>query len=264
VQAIVEFKSDDDEKPDFNIKSTSGDSPLSLAMSLRRNDLVPLLIKGGADVNARNGRDETLLHQAIIKESPETAIFLLEQGADMNALTADQESPLQLAIHCRLENVVDALCTRGVSLSAPNNKGDCPLWSALETEQENIASVLVKHGVDPDCWSPGPEGSLQTLLHRAIDENNELAAIFLIRSGCDLDSPRQTTDGAADAVRESPLHMCCSWGLTKVLQTLIEHGANVNSIDGETKTPLHVAIHNQHEEIIAILLKHPTIDLKVS
>lgn len=269
VEAVVAFKNlarEDDEKPDFNIKSTSGDSPLSLAMSLRRNDLVPLLIKGGADVNARNGQDLTLLHQAIIKESPETAIFLLEQGADMNALTADQESPLQLAIHCRLESVVDALCTRGVSLSAPNNKGDCPLWCSLESEQENIASVLVKHGVDTDCWSPGPDGCLQTLLHRAIDENNELAAVFLIKSGCDLDSPRQSgLDGPTEmsATRESPLHLCCQWGLTKVLQTLIEHGANVNSLDCDNKTPLHVAILNQHEEIIAILLKHPTIDLKV-
>lgn len=69
VEAIVEFKNlaaDDDKKPDFNIKSTSGDSSLSLAMSLRHNELVPLLIKGGADVNVRNGQDLTLLHQAII------------------------------------------------------------------------------------------------------------------------------------------------------------------------------------------------------
>lgn len=184
----------------------------------------------------------------------------------MNALTADQESPLQLAIHCRLELVVDALCTRGVSLSAPNNKGDCPLWCALESEQENIASVLVKHGVDTDCWSPGPDGCLQTLLHRAIDENNELAAVFLIRSGCDLDSPRQAgLDGPTEtsASRESPLHLCCQWGLTRVLQTLIEHKANVNSVDCDNKTPLHVAIQNQHEEIIVMLLQHPSIDLKV-
>lgn len=269
VEAIVAYKNlagDGEEKPDFNIKSTSGDSPLSLAMSLRHNDLVPLLIKGGADVNARNGQDLTLLHQAIIKESPETAVFLLEQGADMNALTADQESPLQLAIHCRLEAVVEALCSRGVSLSAPNNKGDCPLWCALESEQDNIASVLVKHGVDTDCWSPGPDGCLQTLLHRAIDENNEFAAVFLIRSGCDLDSPRQAgLDGPTEtsSSKESPLHLCCQWGLTKVLQTLIEHTANVNSVDAENKTPLHVAIHNQHEEIITMLLKHPSIDLKI-
>lgn len=70
--------------------------------------------------------------------------------------------------------------------------GDAPLWTALESEQEEIASVLIRHGVDTDCWnSTGPDGCLQTLLHRAIDENRESAAIFLIRSRCDLDSPRQ-------------------------------------------------------------------------
>lgn len=85
----------------------------------------------------------------------------------------------------------DELCTLGVSFCLPNSKGDPPLWTALESEQDEIASVLVRHGVDTDCWSHGPDGCLQTLLHRAIDENKEAAAIFLIRSRCDLDSPRQ-------------------------------------------------------------------------
>jgi ankyrin repeat protein len=41
---------------------------------------------GGADVNVRNGKGLTLLHQAILKEDSVTAIFLLDQGADMNAV----------------------------------------------------------------------------------------------------------------------------------------------------------------------------------
>lgn len=270
IKAFIEHvQSADDtaEKVDFNLKNAFGDSPFSLALSMGYNELVPLLIKGGADVNARNGQDMTLLHQAILKEDSKTAVFLLNHGADMNALTADQESPLQLAIHCRLPDVVDALCTRGVSFSAPDNKGDCPLWSALESEQFEIASVLVRHGVDTDCWGPGPEGCLQTLLHRAIDENKEVAAQFLIRSGCDLDSPRQPGpqgQGGEEAKdKASPLHLCCQWGLRNVLHTLIDHGANVNAVDCDLKTPLHVAIENQHEEIIGILLCHPGIDLKI-
>lgn len=126
IRVLVDFKDNagiDAETPDFNLKTVDGDSPLSLALTLDARDLVPLLIQGGADVNARNGQDLTLLHQAILKEDAETAIFLLNQGADYNALTGDQESPLQLAIHCRLPTVVDELCTLGVSFSSPNSKG---------------------------------------------------------------------------------------------------------------------------------------------
>lgn len=126
IQVLVEFKenaAETGEKPDFNLKTVDGDSPLSLALMLEAKELVPILIQGGADVNARNGQDLTLLHQAILKEDAETAIFLLNQGADFNALTGDQESPLQLAIHCRLPTVVDQLCTLGVSFSSPNSKG---------------------------------------------------------------------------------------------------------------------------------------------
>lgn len=45
------------------------------------------------------------------------------------------------------------------------------------------------------------------------------------------------------------------------MQTLIEHGADVNARDAEGKTPVHVAIQNQHSQIISLLLCHPNIDL---
>lgn len=222
VQAIVEHSvafGGSGERPDFNLKNTDGDSPLSLALSLGRNALVPELIRGGADVNARNGQDLTLLHQAILKEDAETACFLLANGADMDALTGEQESPLLLAIRCRLPTVVDALCTAGVSFS-DSRGGDPPLWTALAADLLDIASVLVKHGVDTDGWSTGPDGCQQTLLHRAIDVNNETAAVFLVRSGCDVDAPRQpgpNGEGGTEAKdKATPLHLVSQWGLVKV------------------------------------------------
>ncbi|XP_044260908.1 rabankyrin-5 [Tribolium madens] len=251
----------------FNARDINGETPISLALNEGFNGLVPVLIKGNADVNVRNGKDFTLLHQAILKEDAKTALFLLDNGADINAKTADSETPLQLAIHCRLGEVVDALCIRGVDMSAPDRLGNCPLWAALDSGQDDIASILVRHGADTDCWGPGPDGCRQTLLHRAIDENKEAAAIFLIQSGCDLDSPRMPGPNGegGDEARDkaAPLHLCCQWGLETVVRTLIEHRANVNSRDADNKTPLHIAIENQHPEIISLLLSVPEIDLSL-
>ncbi|XP_067015008.2 rabankyrin-5 [Anabrus simplex] len=269
IQAIIDFKiksaSESKDAPNLNVKDSCGNTPLALALATGMQHMVGLLIKGGADVNVRNGRGLTLLHQTILKEDSETALFLLDQGADMNALTLENETPLQLAIKSRLPSVVEALCRRGVDMSIPDSENHCPLWAALSSGQEDIASILVRNGADTDCWSEGPEGCYQTLLHRAIDENNEAVAKFLIQSGCDLNSPRRPGPGGrgGDEAKDQagPLHLCCQWGLELGVQTLVEHGAAINARDAEGKTPLHVAIQNQHPSIISLLLCHPGIDL---
>ncbi|XP_044763640.1 rabankyrin-5 [Coccinella septempunctata] len=265
------YKDDEVEKclVDFDVRDAEGDTPIMVAVNKGHgyNEVVLLLIKGKADVNIRNNNDFTLLHQAIMKEDVKTSLFLLENGADVNAETPDSESPLQLAIHCRLGEVVDALCSRGVDMSARDKSGNCPLWAALETEQFDIASILVRHGVDTDCWSEGPDKCQQTLLHQAIDENKEGAAIFLIQAGCDIDChrlPGPNGEGGEEARdKASPLHLCCQWGLDTVVRTLIEHRANVNNRDAENKTPLHIAIENKQDDIISLLLAVPEIDLSL-
>lgn len=76
--------------------------------------------------------------------------------------------------------------------------------------------------------------------------------------------PGPNGEGGDEAKEKaSPLHLCCQWGLEPVVQTLVEHGANINSRDAESKTPLHIAIENQHDAIISLLLRVPEIDLSL-
>ncbi|OAD58199.1 Ankyrin repeat and FYVE domain-containing protein 1 [Eufriesea mexicana] len=262
---VVELLNAPNSNSQLNLKNNENETPLSLAIKApfkKGKDIILALIKAGANINQSNNSGLTLLHQAILKENSATAIFLLENGADMNTRTGHGDTPLQLSVHCRLGEVVEALCKRGVDTSI-----GCPLWDALDSDQEDVASILVKYGADTDCWSPGPDDCQQTLLHRTIDHNKEEIAQFLIRSGCDLNAPKRLGPNGAggDEARDecTPLHLCCQWGLEQVVQTLIEHGADVNAKDVEGKTPVHVAIQNQHSQIISLLLCHPNIDLNI-
>lgn len=82
-----------------------------------------------------------------------------------------------------------------------------------------------------------------------------------------MNSPRRPGPGGTGGEEAkdncSPLHLCCQWGLEQVVQTLVEHGANINFRDCEGKTPVHIAIQNQHAQIISLLLCHPNIDLSI-
>lgn len=51
-------------------------------------------------------------------------------------------------------------------------------------------------------------------------------------SGCDLNTPRRAGPGGRGGEEahdeQTPLHLCCQWGLESVVQTLVQHGANIN------------------------------------
>ncbi|KAL7987017.1 hypothetical protein Chor_005936, partial [Crotalus horridus] len=253
--------------PDFSLKDSRDQTVLGLALWTGMHTIAAQLLGSGASINDTMSDGQTLLHMAIQRQDSKSALFLLEHQANIGVRTQDGETALQLAIKNQLPLVVDAICTRGADMSVPDEKGNPPLWLALENNLEDIASTLVRHGCDATCWGPGPSGCLQTLLHRAIDENSEQIACFLIRSGCDVNSPRQPgANGEGDEEahdRQTPLHLAACWGLEETVQCLLEFGANVNAQDAEGKTPIHVAIINQHNSIIQMMILHSAIQLNL-
>ncbi|KAL3624321.1 hypothetical protein CASFOL_033137 [Castilleja foliolosa] len=212
-------------------------------------DVVDALIKCGVDANAT---DRILLQSF----NPS-----LHTNADCTALVA--------AIVGRQISVVDLLLKSGVKTDVKVQLGawswdiatgeefrvgaglaePYPLtWCAVEYFEATgiILQTLVEH-VSPETPHYG-----RTLIHHAILCNNDLAVKALVKRGADFETPVKTT---ARKNEFRPIHMAARLGLSKILQTLIDSGCELNSKTETGETAVMISVRYQHEDCLKVLAK---------
>ena len=100
-------------------------------------------------------------------------------------------------------------------------------------------------------WELDQRSLTSSPIFRAVDENKEEAACFLVRAGCDFNTARREGPGGAGGEEardgKGPLHLATQWGQDAVVTALIEHGADINAQDAEGKTVVHHAIESGHQ-----------------
>ena len=65
-----------------------------------------VLVKAGADVNARDDKGDTPLHHALQRMAGQEARYLIKKGANIRAESAEGVTPLQLAVEKGVEDVL--------------------------------------------------------------------------------------------------------------------------------------------------------------
>lgn len=163
-------------------------------------------------VNARDGDGNTPLHLAIQQRHTEHVRRLLEAGADANAVAANEMSPLVLA----MESV-------------------CPA---------ELASILVQHGADPDAVDA--EG-FSVLERAAIGIDYEWIPALLAVGA------RIAPD---DESRNYPLLAAAFVGLSVNVQSLLEAGAVASQGPNVFLQPIHPAAAWGHLKVVELLLEH--------
>jgi ankyrin repeat protein len=96
----------------LNPKNRYGNTPLHLAVQVRRYEIVNLLIEKCANLNSENEYGNTPLHLAIQKGDYEIIKLLIEKGGvgiNLNSVDQDGWTPLHLAVYWGQYEIVKLL-----------------------------------------------------------------------------------------------------------------------------------------------------------
>ena len=93
----------------------SGFTPLHIAATAGRVDIIEYLLGRGADLEARTAGGQTPLFQTVPLASQQAFAYLLKKGANLNARDNQGKTILQFALAWRRPAMVDLILQRGFS-----------------------------------------------------------------------------------------------------------------------------------------------------
>lgn len=131
---------------DLNRLSSQGISALHYAVHAGQIEVVRLLLENGADVNIRDKRDRTPLHQAVrADDSSELIDLLVENGADLEACDYNGCTPLLLAAKTGRFDDLKKLVNLGADLTAEDDQGLSVDSYARLNQHADIRSFLKEY-----------------------------------------------------------------------------------------------------------------------
>jgi pectate lyase len=242
---------------DVNVKiigPQEGDTPLHTAIRMAHKDIVELLISKGADVNAKSNQGEAPIDIAMRKPHMDIASALIDNGAEASFFTkmrvnmARQAKTANLSLLFAAQNgeqeKVEALLDQGVDINLRDSEGNTSLYYAAREGHGEVAQLLIEKGADVTV----KDAQGMTPLYFAVGNGMDAVAELIIAHD-NIDVNVQTDRGW------TPLHMAVVQGHKEIVQSLIDHGAEVNVKNRGGQTPIDFATRGGFVEIIEILTR---------
>jgi ankyrin repeat protein len=154
-------------RSDINLDEPDDDgiTPLMYALQNENMKLFNVLVKLGANINAKGSNGETLFFFAVKKELKDHLSYLIELGANADIRRDDGETPLTYAANTH----DDFLKYSFGDFKLSNNNGDTPLIILCRKKAINHANVLVE---SIDCNINARNNKGETALYWAAVNSN--------------------------------------------------------------------------------------------
>lgn len=171
---------------------------LHIAAAHGRDDVVGLLLRYGADLEARSDGGWTALHNACHKGSVPTVCMLLRAGANVNSQLLNGVTPLHLAAQAGHTAIVECLLERpDLKRRIRDNFGSTPFLRAAQFHRKDIVFLLAPFN-NVEALSPDAKGACESFEATIVDFGNyhnenrvQKTSVYNLLYGRDKENPRK-------------------------------------------------------------------------
>lgn len=192
------------------------------------------------------------LYYASLAGLADLARLLLKDGANVNAKGGKYNNALQAASAEGYHMVVELLLESGAEINAKGGRDTTALLAACSEGHEDVVRVLLEGGADPDIQADGSfnyvtkGATAVTALQVACYRGNKSIVKLLLENGADI-------NGQADAFN-TPLRIASRQGNETVMELLLKNGADINA-GGRYNTTLQEAFEQNGDAVIRRLVE---------
>ncbi|KAF8771011.1 Serine/threonine-protein phosphatase 6 like protein [Argiope bruennichi] len=220
-------------------------TPLHWAASEGAIEVVKILLKKKAKINARSVDGYTPLHLAVYSGHITVVKLLIESGANVNIADYKNRTAIELAVaHGKLEIVKMLSELKRINIHDKANDGLSLLHIAAQFGRLDIMKYLIEKGIDISSENDAGTKSI----HFAARDGHKDIVQFLL--DLDPNGKHLTVDGY------TPVHYAVLGGHTDILKFLIDKKFDINVSSRYGVLPIHMAVNVNNENILRILLHH--------